>query len=244
MMKLDQRKIARVLFDEYHSEAWSISPEVARQMQPEAPFDSSYAQAAQELARRDFAVARNADSPLTAELLHQADVLIIAHPSERKWERTTNTNSPRLADDEIAAIRDFVRNGGGLIVLGETEQDKYGNNLNDLLAEFGVRVENATVFDYAHYHRVTSWILAQPSTNGVAKTGLLNRVRRACLYRAGVLSVHHCGHRPRCQLVGAQGCRQHAAPVAERRWRARHDQSVSRPGRAIGSAHHCGDRRA
>ncbi|MCL6511619.1 MAG: GldG family protein [Anaerolineae bacterium] len=189
-MKLDQRKIARVLFDEYHSEAWSISPEVARQMQPEAPFDSSYAQAAQELARRDFAVARNADSPLTAELLHQADVLIIAHPSERKWERTTNTNSPRLADDEIAAIRDFVRNGGGLIVLGETEQDKYGNNLNDLLAEFGVRVENATVFDYAHYHRVTSWILAQPSTNGVAKTGLLNRVRRACLYRAGVLSVH------------------------------------------------------
>lgn len=189
-MKLDQRKSARVLFDEYHSEAWSISPDVARQMQPEAPFDSSYAQAAQELARRDFIVERNANAPLTAELLRTADVLVIAHPSERKWERTTNTNSPRLAGEEIAAIRDFVRAGGGLIVLGETEQDKYGNNLNDLLAEFGVCVENATVFDYTHYHRVSSWILAQPSANGVAKTGLLNRVRRACLYRAGVLQVH------------------------------------------------------
>ncbi len=189
-MKLDQRKMARVLFDEYHSEAWSISPEIARQMQPEAPFDSSYAQAAQELARRDFVVERNADGPLTAELLRKADVLVIAHPSERKWEHTTNANSPRLTDAEIAAVRNFVRAGGGLIVLGETEQDKYGNNLNDLLAEFGVRVENATVFDYTHYHRVTSWILAQPGTNGTARTGLLNRVRRACLYRAGVLSVH------------------------------------------------------
>jgi len=187
-MKLDQRKIARVLFDEYHSEAWSISPEVARQMQPEAPFDSSYAQAAQALAQRDFAVACNADSPLTAELLRQADVLVIAHPSERKWEHTTNTNSPRLTADEIAAVHDFVRGGGGLVVLGETEQDKYGNNINDLLARFGLYVENATVFDYTHYHRVTSWMLAQLGDDA-AKTGLLSRVRRVCFYRAGVLSV-------------------------------------------------------
>jgi len=189
-MKLDQRKVARVLCDEYHSEAWSISLEMARQMQPEAPFDSSYAQAAQELARRDFSLARNTDGPLTAELLRQADVLIIAHPSERKWERTTNTNSPRLTADEMAAIRDFVRGGGGLVVLGETEQDKYGNNLNDLLAEFGIRVENATVFDYTHYHRVTSWILPQPDAGSVAETGLTSRVRQVCFYRAGVLSVH------------------------------------------------------
>ena len=61
-----------MLFDEYHSEAWSIAPEVARRMQPEAPFDSSYAQAAQALAKRDFAVACNTNSLLTAELLRSA----------------------------------------------------------------------------------------------------------------------------------------------------------------------------
>ena len=38
--------LARVLFDEAHSEAWTIRPELARQMQPAHPGDSSYARAA------------------------------------------------------------------------------------------------------------------------------------------------------------------------------------------------------
>jgi hypothetical protein len=61
-----------VLFDEYHSEAWSNAPEVARRMQPEAPIDTSNTQAAQALAKRDFAVACNTNSLLTAELLRSA----------------------------------------------------------------------------------------------------------------------------------------------------------------------------
>ncbi len=31
-------------------------------------------------------------------------------------------------------MRDFVAEGGGLVVLAEEEQDKYGNNLAELLA--------------------------------------------------------------------------------------------------------------
>ena len=54
-------------------------------------------------------------------------------------------------DAEIDAIEAFVRGGGGLIVLGETEQEKYGNNLNELLARFGIEIENATVQDYEHH---------------------------------------------------------------------------------------------
>lgn len=188
-MTLNQLKIAQIVFDEFHSEAWSISPEVARAMQPEAPFDSSYHKAAQFLAAREFEVGRNADAPLSAEALRDADVLVIAHPSEPKWERTTSARPPRFSDDEIAAVRDFVERGGGLIILAETEHDKYGNNLNDLLAPFGIRIENATAFDYAHYDTVTSWVLAQPGTNGVATTGLLSQVRDVCLYRAGTLQV-------------------------------------------------------
>ncbi len=126
--KLTQRKTARVLFDEFHSEAWSISPDIARKMQPDAPFDSSYAKAARYLDRCDFTVNRNADASLTATSLKEADVLVIAHPSESRWEHTTNGNSPRFSDDEINAIHNFVEHGGGLIVIGETENEKYGNN--------------------------------------------------------------------------------------------------------------------
>ena len=82
---------------------------------------------------------RNTDGPLDAETLAGADVLVIAHPSDPKWEATVNGRLARCSSDrESTRSRRFVRGGGGLIVLGETEQDKYGNNLNDLLARFGI----------------------------------------------------------------------------------------------------------
>jgi len=196
---LIQRKTARVLFDEFHSEAWSISREMALLMQPGAPFDSSYALAGQYLADRDFDIARNIDSPLTADALARADVLVVAHPSERKWEHTTNTRTPKFSGEEISAIRGFVERGGGLIVIGETENDKYGNNLNDLLGVFGIGIETVTVFDYTHFDTVTSWVKAQPympgTSCGIASASLLSNVGDICFYRAGVLNLSH-GARP------------------------------------------------
>ena len=41
-MKATQRKIGRILFDEFHSESWSISQERAREMQPARSAHSSY----------------------------------------------------------------------------------------------------------------------------------------------------------------------------------------------------------
>ena len=58
-------------------------------------------------------------------------------------------------------IERYVREGGGLLVLAETEQAKYGSNLDDLLERFGVGVESATVQDYEHNHGAPSWILAE-----------------------------------------------------------------------------------
>ena len=124
---------ARVLFDEAHSEAWSIRTEIAERMQAAHPADASLAAAAAALERRDFEVAANDSAALDAETLAEADVLVIAHPSEPRWESTTGVGEPRLSAAEIDAIADWVDAGGGLIVLGETEQDKYGNNMNDLL---------------------------------------------------------------------------------------------------------------
>src|SRR5690242_17891517 len=113
-------KLAKVLFDEAHSEAWTIRPELAREMQPAHPADSSLAAAAAALAARDFDVAAHSEGALTAGALEDVAVLVIAHPSEPKWEHTVNGGSPRLGPDEIDAIERFVAEGGGLVVLGET----------------------------------------------------------------------------------------------------------------------------
>ena len=58
-----------------------------------------------------------------------------------KFERTVGEDSPRFLPAEIGAIQSFVAGGGGLIVLGEEEEAKYGGNLDELLAPFGVRFE-------------------------------------------------------------------------------------------------------
>jgi hypothetical protein len=183
---LRQRKIARVLFDEAHGEAWSIRPEVVAVMRPEHPEASSYVRAAAELAARDFEVAATT-TPLTPALLADAEVLVIAHPSEAKWERTVGGGSPRFAPEEIAAVSDFVRGGGGLVVLGETEEDKYGSNLNELLAPFGVAIVNGTVFDFDDA-RTPTWVpaLAAPTAE---QRGLLHQVREVRMYRAGTLTA-------------------------------------------------------
>jgi Family of unknown function (DUF6421) len=181
--------LARVVFDESHSEAWTISPELARTMQPAHPGDASYARAAAALAARDFVVSANVDQPLTAETLRGCEVLVIAHPSDPRWERTTGTGSPQLSGEELEAIDAFVAAGGGLVVLGETEQEKYGNNLNELLARFRLRLENDTVQDYEHCRDAPSWILAELGEGERGRAGdLLARVNAACLYRSTTIS--------------------------------------------------------
>src|SRR5207248_9400780 len=124
------------------------------------PADASYAKAAGALVEAALVIEPNL-APLSAAVLEGCDVLVIAHPSDPAWERTTGTGSPLLSDQELEAVEAFVADGGGLIVLGETEQEKYGNNINRLLERFGLHLENDTVQDYEHSLRAPSWILAE-----------------------------------------------------------------------------------
>src|SRR3954447_12321928 len=120
---LHMRKVARILFDESHSQAWTIRPEVARAIQPSHPEDSSYARAAAGATARDFQVAAHVEGPLTAAALEAADVLVLAHPSEARWERVVPGGSPVLAPEELDAVEAFVARGGGLVLLAEEEQE-------------------------------------------------------------------------------------------------------------------------
>ncbi|GGP14775.1 DUF6421 family protein [Nonomuraea glycinis] len=176
----------RVLFDEAHSESWTIRREVAEAISPAHPDDNSYARAAGLLRHLGHTVTAHTEGPLDAGTLQEQDLLVIAHPSGERWERTTGQGSPVFAPAELDAVEAFVAGGGGLVVLAEEEQDKYGNNLADLLARFGVSVEHTTVRDPRHAHRgVATWVLADPATSD----GLLAGVRTACFYRSGVLTA-------------------------------------------------------
>jgi len=174
------------MFDESHSESWTIRPDVARAMQPSHPADSSYARAADALRERSLAVEAVPDGPLAPELLGDAAVLVIAHPSEPKWERTVpGSGSPRLSPAELDAVQAFVQAGGGLVLLAEEEQDKYGNNVAELAARFGVRVNSDLVSDYERHHAgAPHWVLADLPSSDV-----LARVSGACFYRATTLDA-------------------------------------------------------
>jgi Family of unknown function (DUF6421) len=183
---LIQRKLAHVLFDEAHGEAWTIRPDVARTMQASHPQDSSYAEAAAALRSRDFTVAAHDAGPLDELALAGVSVLVIAHPSEPTWERTVG-GSPRFSESELRAIEEFVRAGGGLVVLGETEQSKYGSNLDDLVGRFGISLQTTTVFDYVWNDANPTWIALERGET--AATNAFHLVDRAYAYRAGTLTV-------------------------------------------------------
>jgi hypothetical protein len=185
------RPVVRVLFDEAHAQAWTIRPELADRMQPSHPADVSYARAADTLRARRIAVDAHAEGALDAAALDGADVVVLAHPSEPKWEATTGSGSPVLTDAELDAVEAFVSAGGGLVVLGESEQDKYGNNLNMLLARFDITIEHDTVQDYERNLNATpSWVRAQLGRGERGTAGdLLAGVTDACFYRAGTLTV-------------------------------------------------------
>jgi hypothetical protein len=183
------RPFPTVLFDESHNEAWSVRPDVVEQMNPRNPGDAGYLQAAAALRERGMRVDAHTAGGLTTDVLRDVDVVVLAHPSEGTWERVTGGGSPKLSDDEIAALDTFVRDGGGLVVLAECEQDKYGNNLVDLLDRFGVRPLNVTAQDTLNNHRdVATWVLAElPRSRGAVD--ILARVETACFYRAGALQI-------------------------------------------------------
>ena len=179
---------ARVLFDEAHGQAWTVRPEVAAAIQPSHPADSSYARAAQALRERDLEVAVHEAGPLDPAALAGVDVLVIAHPSEPAWERVVPGGSPVLTGAELDAIEAFVRAGGGLVVLAEEEQAKYGNNLAQLTQRFGIGIANDVVSDYERHRQTPHWILAdlEHPRDGV---DLLARVEEVCFYRATTLEA-------------------------------------------------------
>jgi hypothetical protein len=181
------RPLALVVFDEAHRPAWSTRPEVASQINPNHPSDSGYTLAAAGLREAGFKVEVRTDesSSISAE---SADVFVVMHNSDDAWESTTKQGNPKYSPAEIDSLVEFVENGGGLILLGETEQLKYQNSTADIAARFGLNLQNLTVQDAANNHKdVATWVMADLKQQPVHD--LLTGVSEACFYRAGAIEV-------------------------------------------------------
>ena len=180
------RPLARVLIDESHRQAWTTRPDVAAVMNPVNPADASYAEAASSAMQSGLEVNVQAEGPLDDDALAGFDALVLPHAADDAWEHTTGVGSPRLSADELDAIERFVLAGGGLVILGETEQPKYGNNFADLAGRFGIVIENTTVQDPTHcYKDVPTWVMADLKRG--PQHDLVAKVTSACFYRAGSL---------------------------------------------------------
>jgi hypothetical protein len=175
----------RVLVDEAHQQAWSIRPEITAAMAPAHPHDSSLAKAADVLRARDFVVEPLSSGLITPEALAGVSLLVLPHASSPTFEATTGVGSALYHEEEIAAIESFVASGGGLVVLAESEQDKYESNLAVIAERFGITVEHVTVQDYREHHKVPSWVASTLDVSHQLSSG----VQDAVFYRSGVLDL-------------------------------------------------------
>ena len=182
------QKNSHILIDQSHRQAWSADLLVAAQINPANPKDASYSILAQSATEFGYRVSINQKSALTTAVLEGVDILVLPHCSQDDWENTVGYGEPLLQPSEIGAIREFVSQGGGLLVLGETEQRKYGNNFNELLAHFGLELSNLTVQDSTQNFRdVASWPVAQIPKLVKADFGF--KAKSICLYRSGTIGV-------------------------------------------------------
>jgi hypothetical protein len=182
------QKIAQILIDQSHRQAWAVDFQKAQEINPVKPTDASYSKLASSASESGFGVDVHSNGPITKEALSRSDVLVLPHASTDDWEKTLGEGSPVLTLEEIEAVREFVSEGGGLVVLGETEQSKYGNNFSELTEVFGIKIQNATVQDPSHnFQGNATWVVPELQNN--YKHDLAFGVRSTAFYRAGVLEL-------------------------------------------------------
>ena len=182
------QKLAQILIDQSHRQAWALDIELASKMNPANPADASYAKMADAASAAGFGVSSFTSGPITTASLSAVDVFVLPHASTDDWEKTIGVGSPVLSPEEIAVLKQFVAGGGGLVVLGETEQPKYGNNFSTLTEAFGVKIANETVQDsIENFKGVATWVKGDLKKS--FEHDLAFKVIDTAFYRAGVLEI-------------------------------------------------------
>jgi hypothetical protein len=79
--------------------------------------------------------------PLTRETLNGVKLVLIANPSDQAVG--TNPPPPHVTAADVQALTEYVKNGGGLVVMGNQENHNLEiADMNRLLAQFGLQYKN------------------------------------------------------------------------------------------------------
>lgn len=107
-----------ILFDVAHNEMLNIE-------------DKEFSEFSNLLRRLDINVKKNENEHLTKEMVRNVDLLVIGNPIDDFF-----------STPEIKIIVDFVRSGGGLLLLSEYGSDYLQKtNVNDISGKFGIKFE-------------------------------------------------------------------------------------------------------
>jgi hypothetical protein len=123
------------------------------------------------LLRRDGYVVLPAPGRFTRQLLDSTRVLVIANALNEvnagdNWKLPTPS---AFEPDEIAAVRDWVQDGGSLLLIAD--HMPFGGAATDLAAAFGIGFSNGFAFDprgggLAVFRRTDGTLAASPITDG------------------------------------------------------------------------------
>jgi parallel beta-helix repeat protein len=131
--------IPAILFDESHGEIFSTA----------STAKYSYSKLASLLEPKGYEVTTLNSTPITSEKLDDCSIFVISAP-----KKPFDTN-------EVIAIREFVSNGGSLLLLNEWGGDfRQGSNLNEIAENFGIVFKNDLVNDPTdNFHSTPSYAL-------------------------------------------------------------------------------------
>ncbi len=129
-----------VVFDESHGETRTIRTDIALTIAPDRPEKSYYGHLA-ELLHDHMGLASAPMTEWSEAALRDASVLVIAHPCASDVERNVG-GSPIFQPEEIEDILNFVKDGGGLLLISEFLNAGWKSNINEVGRLFGIEFNN------------------------------------------------------------------------------------------------------
>ncbi|MFC2081727.1 hypothetical protein ACFLR0_00920 [Candidatus Bipolaricaulota bacterium] len=134
----------KLLFDEAHEERNTLSLERAMQLDPDHPDWHLFDSMAQDLAT-SYQLDRGT-AKLSQAVLEGYRILVISAPLAG------------FSDTEVEEVERFVRSGGGLLILADSDID---SKINDLAAPFGIRfLGNGVISSASTGEDVNSYVVA------------------------------------------------------------------------------------
>lgn len=135
-----------VAFDEGHGESWTIEKSEALRRNPLKPEYHYYGHLSHIIGSNPFCKVVRLTESLEKDYLRGIRALIVAHPaSELNLGSKASSYDTSFSKEEVKNIEEFVREGGGLFVVGEHSAGEWGDNLSEMLSFSGISLNNDTL---------------------------------------------------------------------------------------------------